>query len=166
MSERETRAHPHVESPEPAGTGGSEAPRLRYRPRPCGTCPWRRDVHDRWAYNNLDEYAEGTIGQVGADAPLGAPMFACHKSRTEPGELCAGWLVVIGLNHVTVRLAVAIAALPPTVLEPGPDWPELVASYQELTGIQAGGPAEPAVCHQAASVEVTSGRTADQAEDG
>lgn len=55
----------------------------------------------------------------------GDPLFACHKTEEGRERACAGWLAVEGVNHVTVRLAVAQGALDPAALSPGPDWPAL-----------------------------------------
>ena len=103
-----------------------------HRRRPCRDCPYRTDTVGRKAYSNITDYAEGTIGQPGAEAPLGAPMFACHMSRTDPGELCAGWLAVAGYEHLTVRYAIITGALPATVLQPGPSWPDLFESGSDM----------------------------------
>ncbi|MFI0406625.1 DUF6283 family protein [Actinomadura sp. 3N508] len=97
--------------------------------RPCRTCPWRVDTAGRITYANLAEYAAGTIGGPGEEAPLGAPMFACHAVE---GRLCAGWLAVAGHEHLTVRFAVAVGALPATALAPGAGWPELFPTYPAM----------------------------------
>lgn len=98
--------------------------------RPCRVCPWRVDTVGRVTYLNLAAYAEGTIGEPGSDAPLGALLFACHAIKG--GWLCAGWLVVVGPFHLTIRYAVAVGALPEDALTPGHGWPELFPSYQAM----------------------------------
>lgn len=104
---------------------------LPRRRHPCKPCPFRVDAHDRHAYPNLAQYAAGTCGSRGAEMPIGAPMFACHQSKAEPSELCAGWLAVAGYEHLSVRLAIAWGHLPASVLDPGTGWPELFASIGE-----------------------------------
>jgi hypothetical protein len=59
-------------------------------------------------------------------------MFACHKSPEGREEACAGWLAVAGRDHIGVRLAVVQKRLPEEVLDAGPDWPPLFASYEEM----------------------------------
>lgn len=55
-------------------------------PRPCGSCPYRRDVPSGvWAedeYDKLPRYDEDTHGQPAA-------AFFCHQ---QDGRLCAGWV--------------------------------------------------------------------------
>jgi hypothetical protein len=115
--------------------------RLPHREFPCASCPWRRDNLARYRYDNLADYCDGTIGTPGAEAQLGADMFACHASHHR--ERCAGWLAVAGEYHLTVRLAVNWNMLPATVLESGPGWPELFASAQEMLDAYAAAAALP-----------------------
>lgn len=84
------------------------------------------------------EALRDTAGEPGAEAPLGAPLFACHKSPEGREEACAGWLAVAGVEHIGVRLAVARHQLPASALSPGEDWPELFGSYAEMAAVQAG----------------------------
>ncbi|WP_205718521.1 DUF6283 family protein [Actinomadura sp. WMMA1423] len=100
--------------------------------RPCPTCPWRVDTVHRIAYPNLAEYAAGTIGAPGQEAPVGAPMFGCHAIELVPGWLCAAWLAIVGQFHLTVRFAVAVGALPAAALRPGRGWPELFPTYAAM----------------------------------
>lgn len=57
-------------------------------PRPCGSCPYRRDVPSGvWAeeeYRKLPAYDEDTAWQP-------ATAFFCHQ---QDGRLCAGWVAV------------------------------------------------------------------------
>ncbi|GAA0406051.1 hypothetical protein GCM10010357_28750 [Streptomyces luteireticuli] len=74
-------------------------------------------------------------GAPGVEAQLGAGMTSCHCDQ--PGtarefRLCAGWLAVVGVDHVEVRMAVLVEALPVEVLRPGAGWPELHAGLGEL----------------------------------
>jgi hypothetical protein len=67
--------------------------------RPCGSCPYRRDVPSGvWAeseYDKLPDYDAPTWSQ-----PLG--LFMCHQ---RDGCLCAGWLACHGRELLAVRLA-------------------------------------------------------------
>lgn len=106
---------------------------MRRQKRPCANCPFRLDVEpgefsaERYAELRATCRHEATV-----QAPLGAPMFACHKSP-EGGEFaCAGWLAVEGLNHIGVRVALAHGDLPREAMEPGADWPDLYPSYEEM----------------------------------
>jgi hypothetical protein len=65
-------------------------------------------------------------------------MFACHKSAEAHEIPCAGWLAVVGYEHLTVRLSIIEGVLPSEVLRPGEGWPELFSSYDELVEHQAG----------------------------
>lgn len=78
-----------------------------------------------------------TSGSPGAEAALGAPMFACHMSPEGGEYACAGWLAVVGRDHLGVRLAVATGRLDPAVLDPQPGWPDLFDSYEEMAAVQA-----------------------------
>jgi Family of unknown function (DUF6283) len=112
---------------------------LPHRRWPCAECPFRRDTEPgqfpACRYQALQE----TAGQPGNEAPLGAPMFACHKSAEGREEACAGWLAVAGYEHLGVRLAIALGRLPAAALSPGEDWPELFGSYEETAEAQGGG---------------------------
>lgn len=107
----------------------ADLPRRRW---PCSACPWKRETADRMTFSNLANYAAGTCGTPGNEAPIGAEMFACHRSATDPNELCAGWLAAVGYFHLSVRLAIAMGVLPADALTPGEGWPELYGSYDEL----------------------------------
>lgn len=45
---------------------------------------------------------------------------------------CAGWLVRYGWHSIGVRLALAAGDLSPESLEPGPDWPDLHETFDEV----------------------------------
>ncbi|MGI5201684.1 DUF6283 family protein [Spirillospora sp. CA-108201] len=126
----------HAEQPvrRLAETGATRTagPRIAHCARPCPTCPWRVDTAHRIAYPNVAEYAADTIGEPGREAPIGAPMFACHAIDLVPGWLCSGWLAIVGQHHLTVRYAVAIGALPAAALAPRRGWPELFPTYQAM----------------------------------
>lgn len=116
--------------------------------RPCAPCPWRRDNAARYRYANLREYLAGTIpGESdfrdlsADDGPL---LFVCHATtrRTAAQRLCAGWLAVVGADHPTIRLGVALDMLDPAALRPGDDWPSLWETAAEM--LAAVGPDAPA----------------------
>jgi len=70
--------------------------------RPCGSCPYRRDVPSGvWAaeeYEKLPPYDAPTMCQ-----PKG--VFLCHQGS---GRACAGWVAVHDMEHsLALRLAVA-----------------------------------------------------------
>lgn len=119
-----------------SGAGGSAiddpTSEMPHCVRPCANCPWRRDSP---AYEfPIERYAalRATSGHPGMEAGLGAPAFACHKSSPGRDRACAGWLAVAGIDHLGVRLAVAVGRLEATALRPGEDWPELFASFDEM----------------------------------
>ena len=105
---------------------------LPHRRYPCAECPFRRDTEPGQFPACRYEALEQTAGRPGAEAPLGAPLFACHKSTEGRDEACAGWLAVVGYDHIGVRIAVAFGELPADALEPGDDWPELFSTYDEM----------------------------------
>ena len=75
-------------------------------PRPCETCPYRRDVPsgvwDTVEYERLPKYD----GATPIDQPVG--VFLCHQYGRGPGaRLCAGWLGCHGgENLFALRFAV------------------------------------------------------------
>jgi hypothetical protein len=108
---------------------------IEYRRRPCGRCPWRRDT-DLGEFSDTD-FAKlaAANGRPGAEAPMDAPMMACH--RDQPGtrhalRLCAGWLAVVGPVHLAVRLHVLAERLPAEALTAPPGWPALYADLADL----------------------------------
>lgn len=108
-------------------------PRRRY---PCAECPFRRDTRPGMFPACRYEALRETVGRAGAEAPIGAPMFACHKSPEGHEEACAGWLAVAGVEHLGVRMAVLTGRLEPEDLRPKPGWPELFTTYDEVAAVQ------------------------------
>lgn len=116
---------------------------LPYRRYPCAAdktsngCPFRKDTEpgefSQCRYDALRE----TVGQAGAEVPLGGPVFACHKTEEGKDQVCAGWLAVCGVEHIGVRLALSMGRLPASALQPGPGWPELFETYEEMAAAQA-----------------------------
>lgn len=111
-------------------------PRRRY---PCSECPFRRDTPPGQFPACRYEALRETVGQSGAEQPIGAPVFACHKSPEGREEACAGWLAVCGIEHLGMRFAVVTGRLEPEDLRPGEGWPELFSSYDEMAAVQGGG---------------------------
>ena len=114
------------------------ADNLPHRRYPCRECPFRRDTEPGQFPACRYQALQDTAGRPGHEAPLGAPLFACHKSPDGREEACAGWLAVAGYDHLGVRLAVAMGRLPGAALMPGEDWPELFGSYVETAAAQSG----------------------------
>jgi hypothetical protein len=106
-----------------------------YRTRPCARCPWRTDT-DLTDFTDQDmAMLRRANGRPGAEAALHAPTVACHLDQ--PGtahawRLCAGWLAVVGHEHLGIRVAEIFGGLPDTALIPGEDWPALYESLEEL----------------------------------
>jgi hypothetical protein len=86
------------------------------RPRPCPSCPYRRDcpsgIWDVSEYERLRGY-DGEIGEQAAAGAFG--LFACHST---PALLCAGWA-----GHrdpadlLAIRIALSGGRLDPAVLD-------------------------------------------------
>jgi hypothetical protein len=75
-------------------------------PRPCGSCPYRRDVPsgvwDPDEYAKLPPYDNETAAQ-----PVTA--FLCHQ---QDGRLCAGWVAVHDMDEsLGLRMAAAAGLL-------------------------------------------------------
>ncbi|MFI8977182.1 DUF6283 family protein [Nocardia asteroides] len=95
-------------------SGHSEMP----APRPCTTCPYRRDVEPGiWA---PEEYAK--LIAYDADGLPGQPLrvFDCHQHP--PGSpktcLCSGWVACHGgYNLIVLRLRVMTGKLPAAVFD-------------------------------------------------
>lgn len=71
-------------------------------PRPCQSCPYRRDVPSGiWAADQYDK-----LPGYDRDLPLQpAGMFLCHQTD---GRICAGW---VGCHDMRNNLAVRMASL-------------------------------------------------------
>lgn len=107
------------------------------RKMPCPECPWVRAVASGQFSTERFKAMKETTGEPGKEAPLDAPIFACHKSHEGQRMPCAGWLASVGFYSLAVRLAVAMGKLPGAALSPGEDWPDLISSYEELTEIRS-----------------------------
>jgi hypothetical protein len=106
--------------------------------RPCAECPFRKDTEPGQFPAERYEVLRKTAGGPGREAPIGSPLFACHKSDEGKEAACAGWLVVVGYFHLGVRLALVRGALPGSAMKLGADWPELYGSYEEMAEAQGG----------------------------
>lgn len=123
---------------------------MPYRSFPCGPCPIRADNKDnpeakfpahRW------EALSATVPdpQTGMPPLPGTILFGCHKGKPGSDEddpqpeddlACAGWLARFGYQHLTVRLALNEGRLPLSALEPGPNWPPLHESWDDVVRYQ------------------------------
>lgn len=104
--------------------------------QPCKTCPWRLDSHSKDIPGFQLEFAE-ELDQTsrqpdGSEAPFGAPLFACHQSKPDQEIICAGWQAVEGYNNLTARVSAFQGRLDLRGFRPGPDWPPLLGSFQEM----------------------------------
>jgi hypothetical protein len=122
-----------LDQPRPDGGAAMTAP-LRHAARPCSECPWRRDQPvGRFPACRYDALRDTAARPGGGSAPLGAPMFACHKTAEGREIACAGWLAVEGARHVGIRLAVVSGRLDVEALTPTHEgWPDLYRSYGDL----------------------------------
>jgi hypothetical protein len=108
---------------------------------PCPTCPWRVDQDATVIPNFRLELAEELDRTSPDEKGFGPgftaegeppPMFACHQSTPSQEIVCAGWLAAVGSAHPVVRLNVLRGEIEPDALEPGPGWPKLHRSFQEV----------------------------------
>lgn len=84
--------------------------RLLCPPRPCKSCPYRRDVPSGvWhpeEYTRLAEYDEKP------DRPVKLEAFHCHQENAHGRPtVCVGWLGCHGTKAVAVRVALASGQL-------------------------------------------------------
>jgi hypothetical protein len=83
--------------------------------------------------------SDGTIGSVYDQADIerycSAPTLSCHLDQpgtAHPMRLYAGWLAVVGPEHMGIRMSVIAGRLPAEALSPGDGWPELYRDLEEL----------------------------------
>ena len=106
-----------------------------HRTFPCQQCPWRTDV-DPTTFSDVDMVKLANANGVpGAEAAANTPAMSCH--RDQPGtahamRLCAGWLAVVGPDHLGIRMAMLAGRLPDDALAIGQNWPELRKSLNHL----------------------------------
>jgi hypothetical protein len=125
-----------------------------HRKRPCTKCPWLTST-DLTEFSDEDmDMLRRANGRPGAEAPVDAPIVACH--RDQPGTAhamrwCAGFLAVVGEQHLGIRLALAFEALPPQAVNPPASWPELYPDLDALVAARAdqlGLPSPAAACEE------------------
>lgn len=109
---------------------------LRHAAKPCSDCPWRRDVPAGQFPACRYDALRATAGSRGAEAGLSAPIFACHKSAEGKDIACAGWLAVVGAEHLGIRMAMVTGRIDAAALMLGEGWPELFSSYEEMAATQ------------------------------
>jgi hypothetical protein len=82
---------------------------------------------------------------TGGTAPLGAPVFGCHKGAPGTGAdmACAGWLAMFGDRHVAIRMAIAMDRLPAEALAPKAGWPPLYTTWEAMAAAQTLRPGDP-----------------------
>jgi hypothetical protein len=91
-------------------------------PRPCESCPYRRDVPSGvWAaneYEKLPEYDKPT-----GEQPFG--LFQCHQSDRDSTQarLCAGWVACHGVELLALRIGASTGSVDPSVFEYTTDVP-------------------------------------------
>lgn len=91
-------------------------------PKPCESCPYRRDVPSGvWAeneYRSLERYDE----EMWAQPPA---LFQCHQNDQASGaaRMCAGWVATHGDQLLGLRVAVAKGRVDPAVLSYTTDVP-------------------------------------------
>ncbi|MEU6718320.1 hypothetical protein ABZ897_43215 [Nonomuraea sp. NPDC046802] len=59
------------------------------------------------------------------------PSWECHPPAADH-DRTAGWLTVEGRNSLRVSLTIAFDQLSDIVLDPGPGWPALYGSFEEM----------------------------------
>lgn len=93
-------------------------------PRPCESCPYRRDVApgvwDATEYAKLPEFDRETGEQPPA-------AFYCHQ---QDGRLCAGWVGCHDMQHsLGLRMLAAFGLISPEALEATLDYESPVALW-------------------------------------
>ena len=108
----------------------------------CSDCPFKKDTppgqFSSARYERLRALGvHDPAPREGQSFALKA-MFACHQTGEGKEVACAGWLAVCGENSLTVRLNIALGALPEETLTPGKDWPDLFQDYDSMAAAQGG----------------------------
>lgn len=118
-----------------------------FRRRPCGgrrPCPWRADADlTLFSEQDMARLLQAEEGVRTADATPDddaradqQPVMSCHKDQpgtAHPMRLCAGWLAVVGPQHVPTRMDLILGNLPAEAVYPDTrDWPALHASLTDL----------------------------------
>lgn len=137
-----------------------------HRKYPCDECPVRRDNADNPRSKFLVERWAALRSTVddgdGNEAPLGAPIFGCHKGApgTDADMACAGWLASFGDRHLAVRLAVALGRVSAAVLHRPNHWPPLYDTWEEMAAAQTWRPGMPSAHLADGDIDVGTSATA------
>jgi hypothetical protein len=98
--------------------------------QPCSNCPWRRDApREYWDPQHFKDIAVSCRDD-------GLSQMLCHCAGDLPPEqardvICQGWVRVVGLDAIGVRLAAMRGAVTPEELE-DVDRPDLFDSFEEM----------------------------------
>jgi hypothetical protein len=98
--------------------------------QPCSNCPWRRGApREYWDPLHFKDIWRNCQDD-------GQSLMLCHKAGDLPHEearevICQGWVRVIGLDAICVRLAAMRGAVTPEELE-DTDRPDLFDSFEEM----------------------------------
>lgn len=104
--------------------------------QPCPSCPWRVDQTaadiPNFQITLAEDLAASCPDDRGFGPDFGSPVFACHQSRPSDEVVCTGWLAVVGNCHPMIRLKVMLGGIKAEALAPGPGWPVLHTSFQQV----------------------------------
>ncbi len=98
--------------------------------RPCRDCPWRLDA----PVGVWPEAAWLRLWATCQDDGMG--MMLCHNgpapATDRPALLCAGWVRVVGVEAIGVRLALMLERISVVTLESQPGDPALYSNFEDL----------------------------------
>ena len=115
-----------------------DAPAVNCRKKPCAECPWVRSTPPGQFPAERYDALRATTGSPGREAWIDAALFACHMSTEVDPIPCAGWLASVGYYSLRVRILLADGTIPREAMTPGPEWPDLFDSYEEMAEAQSG----------------------------
>lgn len=131
-----------------------------FRARPCGECPWRKDLVGTFPPEAFRLSANTGAEHVYAEEALkqGLPgdgettlnkkfnevshTFGCHSAGVERPQTCAGY-IVSGKDSLSWRIAVAVGKFDPTRVSD--DGIELFGSYYDMAVANGVSPDDPAL---------------------
>jgi Family of unknown function (DUF6283) len=94
---------------------------------PCSTCPWRKDAVKR-VRQPANFRALFTNCQDD-----GLSIMLCHHSKEERADLfCRGWVLVVGVAAIGVRLLMCRGKVKPADLDRPKRCPELFGSFAAM----------------------------------
>lgn len=112
---------------------------MPHRERPCVRCPVVTTTSPgEFPVSRYEEMRRTSEAPTDPEEILVAllghqSLFACHKSSETNTVACAGWLASpLSDGNLTVREAVRTGDLPACALRPGPDWPPLFQTYDDM----------------------------------